>query len=162
MAKSDREGFKTVEADLNELDEKIQAHRKHIFHAVVWLVVILIITVVGLELWMAVRSYDSYEVSNSIERSDSDAAKYLSFCGNIIKYSNDGIVYTDKNNELIWNQAFEMNTPNITVCENYLAVYDKGGSNIYIIKKELTYLKLARLMNGFRTMLYKYFYLIEM
>lgn len=136
MAKTNREGFKTVEADLDELDEKIQTHRKHIFYAVVWLVAIMVIVVVGLELWMAVRSYDSYEVSNSIERSDSDAAKYLSFCGNIIKYSNDGIVYTDKNNELIWNQAFEMNTPSITVCEKYLAVYDKGGSNIYIIKKD--------------------------
>lgn len=136
MAKSNREGFTTVETDFEELDEKIQAHRKHIFNAVVWTIALLVVTVVGLELWMAVRSYDSYEVSNSIERSDSAAARYHSFCGNILKYSNDGIVYNDKNNELIWNQAFEMNTPKLAVCENYLAVYDKGGSSIYIIKED--------------------------
>lgn len=136
MDKSKREGFKTVEPDFEEMDEKIQAHRRHIFHAVVWVIAILVVTVVGLELWMAVRSYHSYEVSNSFERSDSAAARYQSFCGNIVKYSNDGIVYNDDSNELIWNQAFEMTTPKIAMCERYLAVYDKGGNDIYIIKED--------------------------
>lgn len=136
MAKTNREGFKTVETDLDELDEQIQEHRKFIFKAVVWTLAILVVTVVGLELWMAVRSYNSYEVVNSMERSESDATNYLSFCGNMLKYSNDGIVYSDKNNELIWNQAFEMTTPKVAMCESYLAVYDKGGSSIYIIKED--------------------------
>jgi hypothetical protein len=136
MAKSDREGFTTVETDLDELDEKIQAHRRRIFKTVIGIITFFVIVVIGVELWMAVRSYESYEVMNSFERTDSDAAHYLAFCGNILKYSNDGVVYTDSDNELIWNQAFEIATPRLVMCEEYLAVYDKGGSSIYIMKED--------------------------
>jgi hypothetical protein len=136
MEKSDREGFKTVEPDFEEVDEKIREHRKRIFKAAVWLVAILAAVVVGIELWLAVRSYTSYEVTNSFEMTDSDAARYLSFDGNILKYSNDGIVYMDTNNEIIWNQAFEIATPKLAICENYLAVYDRGGSDIYIMEED--------------------------
>jgi hypothetical protein len=135
MAKSNREGFTTVETDFEELDEKIKAHRKRIFKAVVGIIAVLMVIVVAVELWMAVRSYDSFEVTNSFERTDSDAAQYLAFCGNILKYSNDGVVYTDDDNELIWNQAFEMTTPRLAICESYLVVYDRGGSSIYIMNK---------------------------
>jgi hypothetical protein len=135
MAKSNREGFTTVETDFEELDAKIKAHRKRIFKVVVGIIAVLAIIVVAVELWMAVRSYDSFEVINSFERTDSDAAQYLAFCGNILKYSNDGVVYTDDDNELIWNQAFEMTAPRLAICESYLVVYDRGGSSIYIMNK---------------------------
>jgi hypothetical protein len=136
MSKSNREGFTTVETDFEELDEKIQAHRRRIFKAVVGIIGFLAVVVIGLELWMAVRSYDSYEVTNSFDRTDSDASHYLAFCGNILKYSNDGVVYTDTDNELIWNQAFEITTPKVAICESYLAVYDRGGSSIYIMNED--------------------------
>jgi hypothetical protein len=133
MAKSDREGFKTVETDFDELDEKIQAHRREIFHRVLWIVGIFAVLAVAAGLWMALRTYDSYEIRNTTDRTDSEASKFEAFLGNIIKYSNDGIVYMDSENEYIWNQAFEMSTPKICICENYLAVYDQGGTDIYIM-----------------------------
>jgi hypothetical protein len=133
MAKSDREGFKTVETDFDELDAKIRAHRKEIFHRVLWIVGIFAVLAVAAGLWMALRTYDSYEVSNTTDRTDSEASKFEVFLGNIIRYSNDGIVYMDSENEYIWNQSFEMTAPKISICENYLVVYDQGGLDIYIM-----------------------------
>ncbi len=133
MAKSDREGFKTVETDFEELDEKIHMHRKAIFWRTVWVTGILAALIVGISLWAALRTYDSYEVRSSVERTDSEASKFEAFLGNIIKYSNDGVVYMDSTNEYIWNQSFEMSTPKICMCEEYLAVYDQGGTSIYIM-----------------------------
>jgi hypothetical protein len=133
MAKSDREGFKTVETDFDELDAKIRAHRKEIFHRVLWIVGIFAVLAVAAGLWMALRTYDSYEVRNTTDRTDSEASKFEVFLGNIIRYSNDGIVYMDSENEYIWNQSFEMTAPKISICENYLVVYDQGGLDIYIM-----------------------------
>lgn len=133
MARSNRDGFKTVETDFEELDAKIQAHRKKIFWRVVRIIVIVVVVVAAFELWSALRSYSSYETRSSVERTDSEASKFEAFHGNIIKYSNDGIIYMDSGNELIWNQSFEMTTPELDICEDYLVVYDKGGTELYIM-----------------------------
>lgn len=133
MAKTNHEGFKTVETDLEELDEKIRDHRRGIFWRVVWVVGIFAVMLIAFGLWEALRVYEDYEVTSSVERTDSEASRFEEFCGNIVKYSNDGIVYMDGENELIWNQSFEMNTPRMSKCENYMAIYDMGGTDIFII-----------------------------
>lgn len=135
MAKTDREGFHTVETDLDELDEKIYLHRKKIVKRVFIGIVILALAVVGLELWMAVRSYHSYEVLGGVERTDSEATHFVEHLGKIIKYSNDGIMYMDGKGELFWAQSFEMTTPMVAKCKEYLVVYDQGGLDIYIMKE---------------------------
>ena len=84
---------------------------------------------------MAVRSYDSYEIRNSVSRNGSEAAKYEKFLGNIIEYSNDGIGYMTSNNQLLWNQSFEMTYPKLDICKEFLVIYDKGGTLIYIMQK---------------------------
>ena len=121
MAKTNHEGFKTVETDLEELDEKIRDHRRGIFWRVVWVVGMFAVMLVAVGLWEALRVYEDYEVTSSVERTDSEASRFEEFCGNIVKYSNDGIVYMDGENELIWNQSFEMNTPRMSKCENYMS-----------------------------------------
>lgn len=136
MTKINREGFRTVETDADELEDLIWRHRRRIFFGVVWIVVSLLVIILGADLWMEVRSYSSYEEQSSAARVDSDASRFFPFLGKIVKYTNDGISYMDANNELIWNQSFEMVSPQIAVCENYLAVYDKGGKEIYIIKDD--------------------------
>lgn len=133
MAKSTHEGFRTVETDIDKLDEKIRDHRKSIFWRTIWMFGILVVMLLAFGLWETLRVFEEYEVVNSAKRTDSEASKFEEFCGNIVKYSNDGIVYMDGENELIWNQSFEMNTPRMSKCGNYLAIYDMGGNDIFII-----------------------------
>ena len=39
-------------------------------------------------------------------------------------------VYSDLSGNVIWNQTYEMETPRITLCEEYLAIYEQGGTRI--------------------------------
>lgn len=133
MAK--KEGFQTVETNFEELDEKIRTHRKKIFWRVIGVSLGVIVAVFLIQLWMAVRGYDSYEIRSSVDRNGSEAAKYEVFLGNIVEYSNDGICYMTMDNQLLWNQSFEMTSPKLAVCEEYLVIYDKGGTLIYIMQK---------------------------
>lgn len=130
-----KQGFQTIETNFEELDEKIRAHRKKIFWRVLGVSVGVIVAVLLIQLWMAVRGYDSYDIRNTVSRSGSEAAKYESFLGNIIEYSNDGIGYMTSDNQLLWNQSFEMTSPQLDICKEYLVVYDKGGTLIYIMEK---------------------------
>ena len=133
MTKSERNSFHVVENSVEDLDEKIIEHRKKILWKILWSVGIFVVILVSYGLWTALRTFHSYEVRQSYVRTDSEASIFQSFGDNIVKYSNDGIVCIDSDNELVWNQAFEMNSPQIGICESYLVVYDRGGMEIYII-----------------------------
>ena len=135
---AEKNGFKTVTIEKNsveDLDEKIRNHRKKMFHRVAGLLISVVVLVVGIQLWMALRTFTTYEVQSIAERKDSEATRYTSFLGKRIEYNNDGIVYLGGGEELIWNQSFEMTSPRIDLCGDYLAIYDQGGTSIYIMSK---------------------------
>lgn len=74
--------------------------------------------------------YDDMEVRSSTERRDSTETKYEDWKGNLLKYSTDGIFYTDYNGTLIWNYTYDMASPSIALCGEYGIVYDKKGTEI--------------------------------
>lgn len=140
MDKINKHGLKAVSMEMEELDGSIRQHRKKIFIRVSAIVGVLLLVVVGVVLWETLRTYKSYAVRNTVERVDSPAVHFENFNNNLIKYSNDGIIYTDYSNELIWNQAFEMTNPNISICGSYIGVYDQGGTEVFILdEKGLVY-----------------------
>lgn len=134
MADKNKRGFRTVkDADMEEYRQKIREHRLAVLRrsAIFTLVLLLVVALLGL--YMAFRQYTDYDIRSSVERSDTAATRFAEFQGNILKYSNDGAFYTDAENELIWNQTYEMSNPQIDICEGYLTIYDKKGTKIYIL-----------------------------
>lgn len=128
--------FKTVKVDhaqLEEIEKQVRRHRRKTFGHVVRFLILLAVVIVGIQLWTALRSYSSYEVRSITERQDSPATRYEAFLGKRVEYSNDGIIYRGADDELIWNQSFEMVSPVLEMCEGYLAIYDQGGTSIYIM-----------------------------
>lgn len=134
-----RTDFKTVKTSREqqtELDEKIRRHRHRTFWRVAGILLLILTVIVGVQLWSALRTYTSYEILRTVERQDNMAANYETFLGNILEYNNDGIVCRGSDGELIWNQSFEMATPELDQCDGYLVVYDRGGTSIYIMTAE--------------------------
>lgn len=137
-----KSGFKTVETDLDELDDEIHEHRKVIFKRTIRILAVIAVLIVLAGLWNSLKSYNSFDTINSEERSDSEAVRFMQYKGKILKYSNDGASYMDSTDKMIWNQSFEMSSPVIDVCDDYMAIYDQGGTSIYImtdkgLKKEI-------------------------
>ena len=46
------------------------------------------------------RKYNSYTVEKSVERQDTAGSQFLAYGNGFIKYSNDGAIYTDANDEV--------------------------------------------------------------
>ncbi len=134
MTETEKRNFKTVQAmDMDEYNEKLRTHRRKVFRRTVTVIAVILAIVGGLWLFMIFRHYEDFDIIASVERSDTAATIFTEFSGNILKYSNDGALYADSNNERIWNQTYEMTNPAIDICDSYLAIYDKKGTKIYIL-----------------------------
>lgn len=136
MADTKKSGFRTVSnAEKKEYQQKIQEHRLNVLKRTIAAAVVTLLFVGGTVLYMSLRQYTDYDVRASVERADTRATQFKEFQGNILKYSNDGAFYTDHNNEMIWNQTYEMSNPTVDICGDYLTIYDKKGKDIYILSK---------------------------
>lgn len=134
MADKNKRGFRTVnDADMEEYKQKIRQHRLKLLRYGAIIAGVFLVIAAGIGLYMAFRQYTAYDIRSSVARSDTEATQFLEFQGNILKYSNDGAFYTDTENELIWNQTYEMSEPKVDMCEEYLTIYDKKGTQIYIL-----------------------------
>ena len=103
-------------------------HKKVSIGVVVALIIVLI--------WYTIdnfRTYTDFTIKNDVAMEDSDGTAYDSFNGNIVKYNSDGAFYVSKEGDLIWNEAYNMSSPCISICSEYVALYDRGGTTVYVM-----------------------------
>ena len=133
MADIRKQGFRTVEADVEGMQQKIRRHRRRIAIGVAAAVILASVCIAAAGIYFTFKEYTDYKVLSEIERSDSEATKYESFSGNILRYNNDGAFYADLSDNLIWNQSFEMQNPSVRICETYAVIADLQGTQIYVM-----------------------------
>lgn len=131
-----KNGFDSISLSPEELEAKIRAHRISYAKKIGIALGVIIVIAIVIKIWLDNRIYTDYEVRNSIEQTDKSAARFAELDGNILEYSNDGVVCKDSAGKLLWNCGFEMVTPQIDVCKEYMIAYDKGGNKLYIITNE--------------------------
>lgn len=137
MAKSENRTLRALPAqsaeELSELKQKIRIHRLKILILILMIVGVLLGLLFAAFLYFENKVYTEYEVIEQIERRETEAAEYEEFQGNVLQYTQDGAVYSSIAGEVYWNQTYEMETPRISRCEDYVAIYEQGGSQIYIL-----------------------------
>lgn len=79
-------------------------------------------------------TFSDYKVKKNIGVDGNSGCNVIEFSGGFIKCSNDGISYIS-GKKTVWNTAFEMKSPIIDVCGDYVAVSDESSSVIYIFDK---------------------------
>ncbi|QFJ54218.1 DUF5711 family protein [Pseudobutyrivibrio xylanivorans] len=97
-----------------------------------FLIVLIILCIIAIVVIKIVTTFSDYEVVKSWERNDSAESTYLSYQGNLLKYSGDGIFYTAYDGSLIWNYTYDMTNPTVDTSDSYLIAYDKKGSEVDI------------------------------
>ena len=76
--------------------------------------------------------YTDYTVIRSMDYDEATTSSFVKYGKNILRYSTDGISAFNMDNEMLWNQTFEMQNPLIDVCGEYIAIGDYKGSKIYV------------------------------
>ena len=108
----------------------------------VFLVVVLILgAILAGAVYMMKRSYTSYtqnwRTSFTGEEGavETDYEDYEIFGDGFLKVTRDGATYIDSTGKTIWNQAYEMNNPYVSINGDYCAIADQGKASIYIMNK---------------------------
>lgn len=96
---------------------------------------VVIIAIVGIFMYRKYKSYDDYKVLSSMNIESGSNSKYLQYCDFVVKYSSDGISYIDSEGT-VWDASYQMKSPIIDICDEYIAVADKNTNDIYIYDKD--------------------------
>ena len=126
----------SMDEDMKDYHKKIWKHRTAVIIKYVTVIVLVLFVIFGIRYYVNNRSYTGYSIASTTERNDTLTTKYAPFGDKILKYSRDGISYTDDKNSLLFSITYTIQDPILALSENAGAVADKNGSQIYIFNRE--------------------------
>ncbi len=95
-------------------------------------VLIIVIAAVLLFRQYQMKEYTEYETVWETSLESSVLSSYTAYGTNVLRYGQDGAAYINSDGKTVWNQAYEMRSPMVTVNGDYVAVADQEGREIYI------------------------------
>lgn len=121
----------------NKIDNKsygvqIFAHKAKNVIAVLSVIVVIVVAWAVVHISRNNQVFTEYQTLNSVECTQAQGAKVLSFQNMFLTYSVDGIHCTDSKGKDIWSTPYEMQAPILDMCEGYVAVADYNGRSVYI------------------------------
>ncbi len=98
--------------------------------------VFLILVAVGSYFYIKYQTYNYIEITKSYENNSTNNSNYKHCLGGILKYSRDGVAFLSEEGKEIWNQPCQMGNPVVEICEDSVAVGDKGGTSILVFQEK--------------------------
>lgn len=123
------------EIDEEQLERKLKRHKRGKLTKVILLVAVLVVVAFSYYIYMENKIYKEYQVTNTVEVNDTYNCNFYPFGDYMLRYSEDGLAYLN-GSKTYWNQAFQMKKPLIDVCNEYVAMADYKGNDIYICNTE--------------------------
>lgn len=115
--------------------ERIRSHKLTIFYRVVLIVVLLAAVAVFLFVQWKDKIFTESVVTLSVPVVIADGTYLENLGENLLLYSKDGASCMDAKGNMVWNRAFEMQTPMISTCGQTAAIGDYNGRTIYVMDK---------------------------
>ena len=128
--------FPSMDEDMKDYHKKIWRHRVSLILKYAAVVAVVLLAIFGVRYYMNNRTFTGYSIASTTERSDTLTTKYAPFGDKILKYSRDGVSYTDDTNSLLFSITYTMQDPILALSQKAGAVADKNGSQIYIFDQE--------------------------
>ena len=127
-----------MDDDMKDYHKKIWKHRVAVLFKYVLVIGLLIALIFGIRYYLYNRSFTGYSITSTAERTDTLTTKYAPFGDKILKYSRDGVSYTDASNSLLFSITYTMQDPILAMSEKAGVVADKNGNQIYIFDYNLS------------------------
>lgn len=96
----------------------------------------VILLAVAVILGIKYHVYHKYQVVSSAENEDTQSASYIQLGDGLLKYGDDGASLLSQSEKVVWNQTFEMSNPAAAVRGEKAVIYDKKGTDMYILGKD--------------------------
>lgn len=130
--KDKNDGKKPVVVE--EFDDRIKKHRTKTRIILFGIIALILIIFTGIKIYFDQKKYTGYEELSSTN-TDTGADQYIAFGDYVLRYNNDGITYLGADNKAVWSQSFEMKTPVIDICKDFVAIGNQKSNEIYVCSK---------------------------
>ncbi len=122
-----------------EYKKKIKRHKRTKVSLVIGSVIAVIVTVGVLYISNENRVYQQAEVTNEIEIQSVENRNWCNLGNYILSYTTDGANCRNEKGEVIWNRAYQLQTPQIDICGTTVAISEYNATSIYVMntQKEL-------------------------
>ena len=123
-------------SDSDDYKKKIARHRRVILYRV--LAAALVIAAIGIAVYINFQNmiYTGYNVIETRKYPEVTAANYREFNNNILRYSTDGASAFNMQDDMLWNQTYEMQSPMVDICNDYVGIGDYKGTRIYLLNSK--------------------------
>lgn len=118
---------------VSAIEKKIKSHKFMIFYRSVLVIVLVAAAAAVMFIQWKNKIYTESVVVSSIATSKPQNGNMVSFSGYILTYSKDGASCIDAKGNAVWNETFEMQNPNIDICQNVVAIGDYNGRDLYVM-----------------------------
>lgn len=99
-------------------------------------ILLVIIIVFAVYTRISKRAYNSYEVVEETGVKNASMLDYVPYKDSLLKYSKDGATYVDEKGTTVWNETFAMKMPAADVSDEYVAIADLNGNDVYIFNAQ--------------------------
>ena len=123
--------FSSMDEDMKDYHKKIWKHRVAVMAKYAAIAALVLLSLFGIRYYLNNRSFTGYSIADATERTDTLTTRYASFGNKILKYSRDGVSYTDDKNSLLYSITYTMQEPIVALSSKAGVVADKNGSQIY-------------------------------
>lgn len=128
------------DAEYEKNDKKwmkdLARHRRFIAYRVIAIVAAVVVALFVMYSSYRNMVYSDYSIVKTFQYEDSAGANFRRFNGNVLKYSRDGATAFNMDNQMLFNQTYEMQNPMVDICGDYVALGDYKGTKIYIMNSE--------------------------
>lgn len=115
--------------------EKIRSHKLTIFYRAALLLILAAAIIVFLLVQWQNKVFTNSVITGTAPVTVVQGAHVKNLGGNILLYSKDGASCVDAKGNTVWNRAYEMQTPLISICGQVTAIGDYNGRSIYVMDK---------------------------
>ncbi|MDO5477383.1 MAG: DUF5711 family protein [Eubacteriales bacterium] len=113
--------------------EKILRHKQRRYRRTILAVLLaMLLLTSGVLLWMH-RGYRNAELRRVATLSAEDGTAYANLHGNVVQYGASGAVCVNASGDTLWNVAYEMQQPIVSVSGDVIAIANRSGYYVYIM-----------------------------
>lgn len=125
------------EKNINRIDyrEKIRSHKLVIFYRGALAVLLVAAAVIFLVVQWRNKVFTESVIASSTPVTIVQGATVKNLGGNVLLYSKDGASCIDAKGNVVWNRAYEMQTPLVSICNQMAAIGDYNGRSIYVMER---------------------------
>lgn len=122
--------------EIVELDARVYKHKRKKRRLILTITIAAAAVICCFWLVLSFQSYTKYSEISSTPRTDENSGSYLSLGSYVVRYTNNGAVGMNSDQDELWQQSYEMDNPVTAVRGDTLAIADKGGNKVYVFSKK--------------------------